>query len=208
MLSNMNTKFGGMKDDLKDMWESLSGFKEEVQELLDAISDLRHVSEDLKSDNVNLRIRMADIERKTDDLECRSKRNNLIIYGLPRVENETWQECEEMVQELLTDTLEMHESPQFDRVHRLSAKPNSSIVARCTFYKDNETIKKAQAKLKGSNVFISEDVSLRVQEIRKKLLPHLKAAKDEKKKSTMVSDHLLINRKFILDEGNNLQQKA
>ena len=51
--------------------------------------------------------------------------------------------------------------------------------------------------------------SLRVQEIRKKLLPHLKAAKDEKKKSTMVSDHLLINRKkFILDEGNNLQQKA
>ena len=68
---------------------------------------------------------------------------------------------------------------------------------------------KATAKLKGSNVFISEDVSLRVQEIRKKLLPHLKAAKDEKKKSTMVSDHLLINRKkFILDEGNNLQQKA
>ena len=40
-------------------------------------------------------------------------------------------------------------------------------------------------------------------------MPHLKAAKDEKKKSTMVSDHLLINRKkFILDEGNNLQQKA
>ena len=86
---------------------------------------------------------MADIERKTDDLECRSKRNNLIIYGLPRVENETWQECEDVVQELLTDTLETHESPQFDRVHRLSAKPNSFIVARCTFYKDNETIKKA-----------------------------------------------------------------
>ena len=77
---------------------------------------------------MNLRIRMEDIERKTDDLECRSKRNNLIIYGLPRVENETWQECEEMVQELLTDKLEMHESPHFDRVHRLSAKPNSPIV--------------------------------------------------------------------------------
>ena len=56
---------------------------------------------------------------------------------------------------------------------------------------------------------MSVKTSLRVQEIRKKLLPHLKAAKDEKKKSTMVSDHLLINRKkFILDESNNLQQKA
>ena len=100
---------------------------------------------------------MADIERKTDDLECRSKRNDLIIYGLPRVENETWQECEEMVQELLTDTLEMHESPQFGRVHRLSAEPNSSIVARSTFYKDKETIMKAKTELKGSNEFISED---------------------------------------------------
>ncbi len=208
MLSNMNTKFDGMKDDLKDMRESFFGLKEEVQELRDEISDLRRVNEDLKSDNVNLRKRMADIERQTDDLECRSKRNNLIIYGLPRVENETWHECEEVVQELLTDKLEMHESPQFDRVHRLSAKPNSPIVARCTFYKDKETIMKAKTKLKGSNVFISEDFSLRVREIRKKLLPHLKAAKDEKKKATMVYDHLLINgKKFILNEGNSLQQK-
>ena len=67
---------------------------------------------------------------------------------------------------------------------------------------------KAKTKLKGSNVFISEDFSLRVREIRKKLLPHLKAAKDEKKKAAMVYDHLLINgKKFILNEGDNLQQK-
>ena len=38
---------------------------------------------------------------------------------------------------------------------------------------------KAKAKLKGSNEFISEDFSLRVREIRKKLLLHLKAAKKE-----------------------------
>ena len=80
---------------------------------------------------------MADKERQTNDLECQSKRINLIIYGLPRVENEAWQECEEVVQELLTDKLEVHESPQ---VHRLSAKPNSPIFVRCTFYKDKETI--------------------------------------------------------------------
>ena len=119
-----------------------------------------------------------------------------------------YQECENVMQELLTDNLEMHESPQFDRVHRLSAEPDSPIVARCTFYNDKATIMKAKTKLKGSYVFISEDFSLRVQEIRKKLLAHLKAAKDDKKKATMVDDHFLINgKKFILDEGNNLQQK-
>ena len=83
MLSNMNTKFGGMKDDLKDMWESLSGFKQEVQELRDEISDLRYVSEDLKSDNVNLRKRMADIERQIDDQNADRKETiwSFMDYG-------------------------------------------------------------------------------------------------------------------------------
>ena len=78
-----------------------------------------------------------------------------------------------MAQELLTGKLEMHESPQFDRVHRPSAKPDSPIVARCTFYEDKETMMKAKTKLKGSNIFTSEDFSSRVCEIRgKKKLCH------------------------------------
>ena len=46
MLSNMNTKSDGTKDDLKDMRESFSGLKEKVQELRDEIPDLRRVNED------------------------------------------------------------------------------------------------------------------------------------------------------------------
>ena len=149
MLSNMNTKFDGMKDDLKDTRESFSGLKEEVQELLDEISDLRRVSEDLKSDNVNLGKRMADIERQTDDLECRSKKNNLIIYGLPRVENETWQECEEVVQELLTDKLEMHDSPQFDRVHPTECQAKLSHCCTTYFLQGQRNNKEGTGKVKG-----------------------------------------------------------
>ena len=44
MLSNMNAKFDGMKDDLEDMRESFSSLNDEVQELRDEISDLRHVN--------------------------------------------------------------------------------------------------------------------------------------------------------------------
>ena len=50
MLSNTNTQFDGMKDDLKDMRQSFSSSKDEVQELKDEILDLRRVNEDLKSD--------------------------------------------------------------------------------------------------------------------------------------------------------------
>ena len=44
-------------------------------------------------------------------------------------------------------------------------------------------------------------------EKKKQLSTHLKAAKDEKKKATIVYDHLNNGKKLNLDEDSNLQQK-
>ena len=106
-----------------------------------------------------------------------------------------------------TDELELSEAIQFDRVHRLNAKPYPPIVARCTFYKDKEKIMKEKWKLKGSSVFIGDDFSAKVREVKRKLLPHSRAAKDQKKRATMVFDHLLIKgRKFVLDSEDKLRE--
>ena len=50
-------------------------------------------------------------------------------------------------------------------------------------------ILKTKTKLKGSDVFIGEDFSSRVREIRRKLIPHLKKPRSEGKKITVVFDH-------------------
>ena len=48
---------------------------------------------------------------------------------------------------------------------------------------------------------------MRVREIRKKLGPHLNAARDQGKRATMIFDHLLINgKKFTLDRENELKE--
>lgn len=209
MLSSMNVKFDEMKEDLKEMRESFSNLKNEVGELREEVSDLRRVNDELKTENVDLKARVENVERKTDDLECRSRRNNLIIYGLPRQDDESWQDCEDSVREMIVDKLELVDDFQFDRVHRLNGKPDSPVVARCTFYKDKDKILKAKRKLQGSHVFIGEDFSQRIREIRKKLSPHLKTAKSEGKRATMIFDHLLINgKKFFLDKDENIQEIA
>ena len=64
---------------------------------------------------------------------------------------------------MMTDKLELSDTIQVDRVNRLNAKPNSPIVARCTFYKDKENIMKEKWKLKGSSVFIGDDFSAKVR---------------------------------------------
>ena len=69
--------------------------------------------------------------------------------------------------------------------------------------KDHERKK----KLKGSNIFIAEDFSQRVSEIRKALTPHLKTARNHGKRATMICDHLLIDgKKFSLDKDNELKE--
>ena len=65
-------------------------------------------------------------------------------------------------------------------------------------------ILKAKNKLQGSDIFIGEDFSSRVCDIRRKLVPHLKKARNEGKGVTMVFDHIIIEgKKFTVDDTDN-----
>ena len=160
----------------------------------------------MKTRNDDLMNRVEDLEKKTDDLEGRSKRNNLIFHGIPRDPSETNDECEGKIHKLLTDKLDLGgERVQFDRVHRLNMKPDSPVIARCCFYKDKVRILKSKRKLQGTKTFIGEDFSTRVREIRRKLAVHLKRAKENGQRATMVFDHLFIEgKKFFLDSQDKL----
>ena len=66
---------------------------------------------------------------------------------------------------------------------------------------------KKKRQLKGHGVLTGDEFSAKVREVRRKLLPHLGAAKDQKKRATMVVDHLLIEgRQFVLDSEDKLQE--
>ena len=203
-LANMDTNLESKLDSLRhEMNAVYTEAREEVRELREEVGHLRKENEDLRS-------RLDDLEMKADDLECRSRWNNLVFYGLTRPENETPQQCEDAVQDLLSESLGLSDPVQFDRVHRTSNKSDAPVVARCVFYKDRVNIlKKARDKLKGSDVFVAEDFSARVRGIRKKLNQHRRAAKASGKRATMVYDHLLIDgKKYVLDGDDSIKEVA
>ena len=78
---------------------------------------MKEVMSELAEENSNLKTQLHDLARKTDDLECRSKRNNLIFCGIPRADNETSQDCEGIVRDVTTDKLKLADDIEFDRVH-------------------------------------------------------------------------------------------
>ena len=61
----------------------------------------------------------------------------------------------------------------------------------------------------GKQHFIAKDFSTRVREIKKALTPHVKTARNQGKRATMiiVYDRLLIDdKKFVLDNDNELKE--
>lgn len=77
---------------------------------------------------------------------------------------------------------------------RLNSKANSSISARCTLLKDKALIFK-QNKLKGNNIYIEVHFSQKLTDMRKCLSVHLKAGKSDRKRDTLVYDHILMEGK-------------
>ena len=197
MLVSLNSKFDNTQSDIQEVKRSNEQMKTETEGMKETVHDRKAENDRLRKQTTDMQERLDTLTIKADDLECRSKRHNVIFYGLHRPDCETGQDCEDALQDFLTDKLELSRTIEFDRVHRLNSKPNSLVIARCTYFKDKNTILKARYKLKGSNIFLGEDFSVRVREIRKKLGPHLKAARDQGKRVTMIFDHLLINGKKI-----------
>ena len=69
-------------------------------------------------------------EQKPDDLEGRSKRNNLGLFGLERRENETSEECEGRLKLLIAGKLVQPGDVEFNRVHR--SEFQAGLSCRCT----------------------------------------------------------------------------
>lgn len=204
MESQNESRFTVLRDEVKEMKDSYCKLNEEVTNLRQEVAHLQKENVDLRFENSSMKSGLEDMARKTDDLESRSKRNNLVFYGLEKGESESASECEEKVQAVLEEKLGLTNVP-FDRVHRTSTDPKAPMVARCTFYKDRLSVLKAKKNLAGSTISISEDFTRRVREVRKKLVPYLKAAKRSGKKVSMVYDHLIIDgRKYFLNEDGTI----
>ena len=176
----------------------MSEFKEQL-EVLRTVNERREHSQDLVEDKRALmETRINELCAKLDDQENRSKRNNIIFFGIENGEREDEVSCEETVNKLLKDKLGLTDV-KFDRVHRLGNKQTAPIIARCTFYKQKLDILKRRTKLRGTKIYINEDYSKNIRDVRQKINELTKADRENKKRVNLVYDHVYIDdKKFVL----------
>lgn len=118
-------------------------FEEQKTKLRTADEELKRINKKCKDFEglvKQLETKNATLEEKTNDLEFRSLRENLLFHGIAEQHNEN---CETLIKQFIREKLEIGQEIKIDRVHRLG-KPKGRvrpIVVKFHSYTDRELIR-------------------------------------------------------------------
>ncbi|KAH6933159.1 hypothetical protein HPB50_012528 [Hyalomma asiaticum] len=107
---------------------------------------------------VNICEKIKAIESRCEDAENRSRRCNLLFFGLPDEPSESWFSSEQKVIQLCSQHLGITpQSSQIERLGRYNTGKCRPIITKLTFFKDKHSIMEMGHKLKGTLFAIRED---------------------------------------------------
>jgi hypothetical protein len=151
--------------------------------------------------------RLKYVEYRALDLEARSRRNNLVFFGLREDINEN---CDVEIRKFISRVMNVPHGMYIQRAHRLAKIKHSTrgamprprpIIVAFRDYADLDSIMRAVSALKGTGYSVSRDYPIEINEARKKLSPLFKVAKDKQQApKIMYPAKLVINRKVVRDE--------
>ena len=167
--------------DIKDL-------KNELKQCQDQLSNNSiKIDENLKLSN-NMTIKLAHMEDY-------SRKKNIRVEGLIELNQETWEQTQVKVQKLIDEKLKI-DNIKVDYAHRVNRRHDKTgprpIIARLTHDTDKEKVMKNSWKLKGSNVFINEDLSEYTIQKRKEKMIDLKNARQAGKIAYFKKEKLII----------------
>ena len=171
-LDNLNKDINDLKENLEfsqneydDKFKNIGDKIQKLKGKINLIKEELHVIQTTKPSWT------IETDAKLIDLEERSRRNNVRFERIKEHENESWEDCENKIYDLLENKLEMDiENVVIERVHRTGKKNKNRsrpIVAQFSFYKDKMNILKNCKKLKNTRFSIFEDFSREKAAIRK-----------------------------------------
>ncbi|KAH6933903.1 hypothetical protein HPB50_018684 [Hyalomma asiaticum] len=127
----------------------------------------------------NCSAQVSQLTARVEDMECRSRRCNLVFYGLADKQTETWRDSEELVMQHCKKIFDITiQTRDIERAHRLGAfkhGKNRPIIVKFAHFKDKDHILSKGGKLKGTAYGISEDFPPHTRLARRHLVEFAKA---------------------------------
>ncbi|CAB4031410.1 Hypothetical predicted protein, partial [Paramuricea clavata] len=176
----VQSKILNLKDTMESEDEKESGVKEMFEVIMRKLSKLDDIDSCVKS--------------MENDHPCRARsmRDNLIFYNINEMKDENPTDIVHGILENQLGFENAKDTVKIDRAHRLG-RPNPAlfttrpraIVCKFNFFPDKERILANAKKLKGTRIAISEQFPEEIMQVRKRLYPVLKKARQEHKQVKM-----------------------
>ena len=161
-----------MKDNTRDLEESLTVNQDLVEEKLNTLKSQLQVIQNEASEN------KAELKEQLRMQEDRSRRNNIRVDGVEKNGNETRQNTGNKLRSCLYNELEITDELYIEKAHRVrrreNVKSNSNntpriIVGKLLDYKEKEKIMRRRYKLNDTTYSVKEDFYEKTVKMRKKL---------------------------------------
>lgn len=198
-IKQLQAKVVKLEKEKNDLKESLELSQAEIAELKnEAASTVTKLA--AASDKI---AKVDELERRLIKQECHNRRNNIKFFGIQDDDHESPKDTERKLRQFLQKEMKIPsgelEDIEFERVHRIPTRPKEDkgqprpIIAKVSFFQDKEFIKSRIKNLpKGKKYGVADDFPKEVDEIRKKLHPVLKKAKEQRKMAFFNVEKLII----------------
>ncbi|XP_050028961.2 uncharacterized protein [Dermacentor andersoni] len=136
---------------------------------------------------------------KLIDYENRSRRNNLLVFGINESANETETKLREQILDGIFDNTLGVPVRTVERIHRIGeAKPDKPrpIIMKFLDSREKDSVLKNCFKLKGTNVRVSQDYAKETAEIRRMLWESAASDRSKGTKVKLIYDKLKIKDKM------------
>lgn len=151
---------------------------------------------------------IINLEKKQTDFEDRSRRNNLLVFGLA----ETTDQTSELLSKSVVEDLFQYELDvnvlSIERIHRIGCKHQDKprpVIMKFIDCREKTNALKNCSKLKGLGISVSEEFSPATRQIRKQLLESTADAKRAGSKVKLFYDKVKIDNDMFKWDNKTMQ---
>ncbi|KAH9379177.1 hypothetical protein HPB48_011826 [Haemaphysalis longicornis] len=191
-LDTIETRFAKPEAMIAEMNKNLGVTQGRIEDVSNLVSQQANVIRSLSQ-------RVDELQEKSVDMEDRSRRLNLVFYGVDDTDQlEKWDQSEKLIQKICKDKLgiQLKSVQRAHRIGRFTGKTKRPIVVNFSSYKEKQDVLVNAKKFKGTNYSVSQDYSPETRSVRKHLWEYGKAKKEDKSNNVKLNfDKLIINDK-------------
>ena len=180
----------------EDITKRCEDNEESITDLKSNIALLTHKVDMLSGRLLRAEYKCTRLESQLEDMKAHSMSNNLLINTNKYKEKKN-ENPREIVKKFFKNDMKIKDAGKINIqvAHRMGTKTNNNertIIAKIPNSDDMSCIMKHTPNLKDSHSYIEKQLPASMQERRKMVVPHFKAARDAGKKAVIKNDKLYI----------------